>query len=238
VNVRTKLDKKHSPEAVARDLRYQELAQLLDKDECVLTAHHADDQAETVLLQLFRGSGTKGLAAMPEHKGFMQGALIRPLLGFTRAELRQYAVQNHLNWIEDESNENIGIERNFVRHKLMPIIKDHWPGIVTTLGRVAEHCAEASELSTALAAQDYAKVLGSEPDTLSIKNLLTLSNARQANVIRYWLHKLNLPTPSSIKLKHIQTDVLYCRKEANPVVHWHGAEVRRYRDDLYATNNY
>jgi tRNA(Ile)-lysidine synthase len=225
---------KHSPEAMARDLRYQEFAKLLGEDECLLTAHHADDQAETLLLQLFRGSGTKGLAAMPERKGFMHGALLRPLLEFSRAELNEYAEQNNLNWIEDESNENIGLDRNFVRHKLMPIIKEKYPSILRTAARVTEHFAEASELLTVLAEQDYLNVQGAKADTLSITKLKKLSDARQSNVIRYWLHKLDLPTPNSIQLKHIKKDVLYCRNDAQPLVHWPGAEVRKFRDDLYA----
>jgi tRNA(Ile)-lysidine synthase len=224
---------KHSPEAIARELRYDEFKKLLSKGECLVTAHHADDQVETLLLQLFRGSGPKGLAAMPERKGFTHGDLLRPLLEFSRAELHQYAQQNNLKWIEDESNENIGIDRNFVRHKLMPLIKKKWPGTLKTLSRSAEHCAEAGELLVILAEQDYANIQGSKPNTLSIRKLLALNPARQNNVIRYWLHKLNFPTPSSIKLKHIKTDILNCRIDANPVVNWPGTEIRRYRDDLY-----
>lgn len=225
---------KHSLEALARDLRYQEIAKVITADECLLTAHHADDQAETILLQLFRGCGTKGLAAMPKHKGFAQGSLVRPLLEFSREELHNYALKNKLNWIEDESNENIGHDRNFVRHKLMPIMISRWPGIKATLNRSAEHCAEADNLLNVLAQQDYAQTHGSALNTLSIKKLLNFNSARQNNLIRYWLQTLNLPTPSSIKLQHITKDVLHCRADANPIVHWHGAEVRRYRDDLYA----
>jgi tRNA(Ile)-lysidine synthase len=204
------------------------------KDECLLTAHHADDQAETLLLQLFRGSGTRGLAAMPEYKDFASSTLIRPLLEFSRQELYEYAKQNNLNWIEDESNENIGYDRNFIRHQVLPIIKKKWPGILKTLARVAKHCANASELLSVLAEQDYVKVYGSRPNTLSIEKLLQLNTARQSNVIRYWLHKLNLPAPTDIKMRHIMKDILHSRKDAASVVHWQGVEARKYRDDLYA----
>lgn len=132
---------KHSLEALARELRYQEFIKIINTDECLLTAHHADDQAETLLLQLFRGGGPKGLAAMPKYKNFAQGSFLRPLLEFSRKDLYDYACKNQLNWIEDDSNENIGHDRNFVRHKLMPIITERWPGILTTLARSAEHCA-------------------------------------------------------------------------------------------------
>ncbi len=232
--VEAKSSNKHSPEAVARELRYQEFANLLMEDECLLTAHHADDQAETLLLQLFRGSGTRGLAAMPEHKGFVLGTLVRPLLEFSRQELYEYALQNDLSWIEDESNENIGYNRNFIRHQLLPIIKNKWPGILKTLARVSNHCANASELLSVLAKQDYVKVYGSKPNTLSIKKLLRLDAARQSNIIRYWLHKLDLPTPTHVKIQHIIKDILHCRRDATPIVHWQDVEARRYRDDLYA----
>jgi tRNA(Ile)-lysidine synthase len=225
---------KHSKEAFARELRYQAIAEILQPDERLLTAHHADDQAETFLLQVFRGAGLKGLAAMPEHKSFHQGSLIRPLLSFTRAELHSYATQHKLKWIEDESNENIGIERNFVRHQLMPIIKNKWPGIVHTIGRVTNHCAEASHLLNFLAAIDYAQVQGSKPNTLTIKKLLELDSARQSNVIRYWLRQLNLPTPSAAKLDQIKQDALHSADDAAPLIHWSGAEIRRYQDNLYA----
>lgn len=232
--VKAKSRSKHSLEDIARKLRYQEFANLLMEDECLLTAHHADDQAETLLLQLFRGSGTRGLAAMPEYKDFASSNLIRPLLEFSRQELYEYAKQNDLNWIEDESNENIGFDRNFIRHQLLPIIKTKWPGILKTLARVAVHCANASELLSALAEQDYVTIHGLKPNTLSVKKLLQLDTARQSNVIRYWLHKLNLATSTNIKMQHIIKDILHCRKDAASVVHWKDVEVRRYRDDLYA----
>ncbi len=221
---------KHSLEAIARKLRYQEFAKLLHADECVVTAHHADDQAETVLLQMFRGAGVNGLAAMPKLKDH----LLRPLLQFSRAELQQYAEEHKLQWIEDESNENTGFERNFMRHELLPEIRNRWPGIVAVLGRVAENCGEALELLEQVAEQDYELIKGQTKDTLAISKLLELDIARQNNVIRYWLKKLNLPIPRHIKLQHIRTDVLSCRENANPLVHWQGTEVRRYRGELYA----
>lgn len=221
---------KHSLEAIARKLRYQEFAKLLQADECLVTAHHADDQAETVLLQMFRGAGVNGLAAMPKIKD----QFFRPLLKYSRAELQQYAEENKLQWIEDESNENTGFERNFVRHKLLPEIKNRWPGITTVLGRVAENCGEALELLEQVADQDYDSIKGTTNNTLNISKLLQLNIPRQNNLIRHWLKELKLPIPRHIKLQHIRTDVLHCREDANPVVHWRGAEVRRYRDELYA----
>lgn len=225
---------KHSPEAIARELRYQEFAKLLHEDECLVTAHHANDQAETVLLQLFRGSGTKGLSAIPKHRGLAKGCLLRPLLAFSREELLVYAKKHSLQWIEDESNENIGFDRNFIRHQLLPLVKQRWPGILTTLSRTAIHCSQTSDLLNILAEQDYLITQGNVPNTLSIKKLLALNIQQQNNLLRFWLKKLDLTLPSSVKLQHIITDVINCRADALPVVHWEGTEVRRYRDDLYA----
>ena len=235
IDINSKPDRhKHSLEALAREARYQEFAQILAADEDLLTAHHADDQAETVLLQLFRGCGPKGLSAMPEHKTLGLGDLLRPFLDFNRSVLHTYAQQNALHWIYDESNEIISYDRNFVRHKLMPIITARWPKITATLARSASHCACTCDLLDNLAQQDYLLTQGSKINTLSVCKILTLSQPRQNNLIRYWLQKLNLSIPSSIKLQHIITNVLHARADAKPLVHWHNTEIRRYRDDLYA----
>lgn len=224
----------HSLEAVARNLRYAAFAEIIENDGCLLTAHHADDQAETLLLQLLRGAGPKGLSAMPEKIEFQGVTVIRPLLDYSRQDLQSYAEQHHLQWIEDESNTNPKIDRNYIRQNLMPQIKKHWAGATTTLNRVAKHCAEASELLDELADLDYAKVLGSQPNTLSAKKLSKLSAARQRNVIRHWLHTQKLATPSTVKMQQIQATVLHSRHDATPLVTWDSVEVRRYRDDVYA----
>lgn len=231
--VNAKIKTKHSLEAVARKLRYQAIADVLQENECLVTAQHADDQAETFLLQSLRGSGPKGLAGMPEVKKFSYSSLLRPLLSFTRKELNDYARENCLCWVEDESNENIGIERNFVRHKLLPIVTAKWPGSIATLGRAAKFCAEASELLAELAELDY-QLVGNENNTLATDKLLLLSSARQSNVLRYWMQKLDLPIPSAVKIQQIKSNVLTCARDAMPLVVWNGAEVRRYRESLYA----
>ena len=171
---------------------------------------------------------------MPEQRKFAATILLRPLLGLTRNDLREYAVANKLVWIEDESNENIGLDRNYIRHKLLPTIMQRWPAALQTMLRVTNNCAAAQELLIDLARDDYQEILGAQPNTIAISKLLKLSESRQNNVIRYWLQQLNLPTPSNVKLTHVHHDVLQCRIDANPCVHWDGAEVRRYRDDLYA----
>lgn len=234
-NVDAKIkDNYQSAEEYARNLRYQAFAEVLPPNASLLTAHHADDQAETLLLQLFRGAGPKGLAAMPAKIPFAAGLLLRPLLTFSRTDLLNYAEQHHLSWIEDDSNLSTKFDRNYLRHEIMPKIKQRWPGVLQTLSRVAKHSAETDQLLQHLAAQDYRNISGSVKNTLSISKILELPEARRNNVLRYWLHDLQFATPLAHHLQQIYHTILQCRQEAKPIVRWDGVEIRRYQDNLYA----
>jgi len=239
---------KHSPEEILRNLRYEAFAELLPKGGCLLTAHHANDQAETLLLQLFRGAGPKGLAGIPVKTKFAKGWLIRPLLNCTRAELLQYAKQHRLKWIEDESNADLKFDRNFVRHQLLPKIGKRWPGVIKALNRSANNCAEADQLLGVLAADDLKEAIDpvttsfprassgnlSSTKTINIKKLKKLPLIRQKNLIRFWLSELGLGLPSEAKLQEIMSSVIDSRYDATPVVSWKGGEIRRFRNELYA----
>ncbi|MBN2689387.1 MAG: tRNA lysidine(34) synthetase TilS [Gammaproteobacteria bacterium] len=228
--------KGHSLEAIARDLRYQVIADFLLDGEILLTAHHANDQAETVLLQLLRGAGVNGLAAMPGRKKFAHSYLLRPLLKFTRYELYSYAKEHNLCWIEDESNENTGFERNFIRHEIFPKLLERSTGLIDSINRAAHHQQEALGLLQELAFADYEYIGDIQHGyrVLRIDELLKLNLPRRKNLIRYWLLSLELPLPSSKKIQHIMHDVLLAKDDKNPLVSWSGAEVRRYRNHLYA----
>jgi len=227
-------DSKQSLEAQARDARYEILSSMATSNKtAVLTAHHADDQAETLLLQLLRGAGVKGLAAMPGEKSLGQGVLLRPLLNLTREQLQEYAQSHQLNWINDDSNTDLQFDRNYLRQKIIPELQQRWPSLSKTLTRSTEHCAEADSLLTELAVLDY-QTSQSENKTLKISALKQLSPARQRNLLRYWLQQLKLPLPSQVYLKRIQYEVLTARQDAMPLVQWPGCEIRRYRDQIYA----
>lgn len=234
VRVHAKADSGISPEAAARRARYQALAGLMEPGDCLLTAHHQDDQAETLLLQLLRGSGPHGLAAMPPCAGFDQGLHLRPLLEFSRAALRHYAEEQKLRWIEDPSNISRCFERNTLRHDIMPHLRARWPAAAATLARSARHQAEAAELTDALAGLDLQHAQGAQKNTLSVSGLNLLSDARKRNVLRHWIKELALPVPDSRHVRHILRDALSARPDGTPCVHWRGAEVRRYRDELHA----
>lgn len=225
--------KKTSPEEAARHARYAEWKKLLNKDEVILLAHHQDDQAETVLLQLLRGSGVKGLAAMPAQQTFSLGLLCRPMLGFLREEIVSYAVEQNLNWIDDPSNFDTDFDRNFLRHEIVPLLETRWPSLKKTLSRTATHSAEADQLLTELASQDWLKVQNN--NQIKISELLELDEKRQRNVVRYWLATIcKLTLPDTIHLQRILDEVLTAAEDAKPEVIWRGGEVRRYQGLLYA----
>lgn len=221
-----------SIEAVARTARYQALAQQLQVGELCCTAHHQDDQVETLLLQLLRGSGPRGLAAMPERSVLGEGELWRPLLQVTRVELLAYAQEHQLAWLEDPSNTNQRFDRNYLRHTVLPLLEERWPGIKACLSRSAALSADAAQLLTELAAIDYKQICCG--DELSISAMQTLSLARQRNVLRYWLEQQGLPLPSAVKLDQMMNEVMPAREDAQPLLCWSGAEVRRFQDKLYA----
>jgi len=144
-------EKGESPEAAARDSRYCALHDLMLKGDILLTAHHSDDQAETVLLQLLRGSGPSGLSAMPIISGFGPGFHARPLLEFSRAELAEYAQHNRLQWLEDFSNSDTSFDRNFLRQEVVPLLKQRWPAMHKTLSRSSTSAQWTTGLRSSLA---------------------------------------------------------------------------------------
>ena len=222
-----------SLEAVAREGRYRAMAELLAPGDILLTAQHRDDQAETLLLQLLRGSGPSGLAAMPEQAPLGKGMLVRPLLGFGRDELIAYARQQELNWVEDDSNADYRFDRNYIRHELAPVLARRWPAFSKTLSRSARHCAEAQQLIDQLAISDLARVQHEDLHTLSVSALNDLPRPRCRAVLRQWLRQQGFRLPSTRKLDSILDEVLSASAGRSPLVSWLGAEVRRYRDRLF-----
>lgn len=226
-----------SVEECAREKRYAIFADLLQEGDMLLTAHHKDDQAETFLLQLLRGAGVKGLSAMPEVKPFAKAMHARPLLTFSRAQLLQYATEQGLSWIEDESNQNTKYTRNFIRHDLMPLLSAREPAATQLIARSAAHCAEAQALLDEYVAVDLQQCAGSRADTLSVQQLIKLTPARQRLVLRSWIHKRGFRLPDHRRLEAILSDVLTADWDRMPCVQWGEAELRRYGDDIFIMNS-
>ncbi len=223
-----------SPEEAARVARYRIFKEILQDDDMLLMAHHQDDQAETLLLQLLRGAGVKGLAAMPQLTDLGRGHLARPLLGFSRSVLVSYAKQQGLVWIDDPSNIDTCFDRNFLRHEVMPLLYQRWPATGNILSRVSNNMAESACLLQQLAEQDFS-LSRQAGNRLDVSSLLKLEPARLRNLLRYWLVEVcRLSIPDSKHLNRIVSEVLPAAKDANPLVRWQGGEVRRYRGELYA----
>ena len=225
--------KGESQEAWARKMRYNAMGKRIKTNEMLLTAHNRDDQAETLLLQLMRGSGPAGLAAMPAFCPFGAGWHGRPLLNYGRKELHDYAAAGGLTWIEDDSNLDRRFDRNFIRHEVLPGLRERWPSVTETLARAARLQVQSADLLEELAAQDLDACLADEMEALNIRRLKKLSLARRANLLRHWIKRSGLPGPDSRQLQQILTDVLEARAAANPCVSWPGAEVRRYQDRIF-----
>jgi tRNA(Ile)-lysidine synthase len=263
----TPLRAAHGIEAAARKLRHAAFA----RQPCgfVALAHHADDQAETLLLQLLRGAGVRGASAMPVLSlskrpvlGLMEPLairlscqetpaqslvmskrpllaeraglpnLLRPLLHSSRQEILDYATAHDLHWIEDESNADDNFPRNFLRHRLLPLLSEKFPAYRATLTRSAQHFAEAGSLLDELAHQDAAQAI--EGETLAVATLQALSAPRAKNLLRYFLHGLNAPMPQAVQLDDMLQQLCHARKGAAVCITYGDWQVRRYQGRVYA----
>ena len=221
-------------EGEARQLRYEKLLQT--KTDLVVLAHHEDDQAETFLLQLIRGAGVKGLSSMAHFDATRR--LWRPLLNTSRIDIERYAKKHKLNWIEDESNQNIDFDRNFLRSKVLPILKNRFNHIIKVISRSSSHLAEAQHLLDDLAKIDLKKHLKSynykHKHKLKVKALDKLSNTRAKNVLRYWLEINDQMMPSKDLLDELLRQVLTAKKDAELKIELSKEfEIRRYQDEIY-----
>jgi tRNA(Ile)-lysidine synthase len=221
-----------SVEAAAREARYSALAAELTAGERLLTAHHRDDQLETVLIQLLRGAGVAGLAAMPARARLGLGWQLRPLLGVDRAELRAYADRHGLAWHEDPMNEALRFDRGYLRARVLPAIRERWPAAAATVARSALHLGEASRLLEGLAAADGAGLV--DDGRISLAGLERLPRERQVNVLRWWLRAEGLRPPAAAQLGAGLPDFFSARPDGAPCLAWPQGEIRRYRGKLYA----
>jgi tRNA(Ile)-lysidine synthase len=234
--VNVELESGKGPEASARDARYNALLAELDPGDWLLSAHHREDQAETLLLNLVRGSGPAGIAGIGSVRRFGHGWLVRPLLYFDRAELKEYAESEGIQWIEDPSNKDRRFDRNFLRHEILPRLRDRWPDIAVRLQRSAQHASEATGLLIDLAEIDLHS-LGARAECLPISAVTNLSRHRQKNLIRHALRVCGLTVPTAMQLDKILDEVMRAREDAQPEVRWQGGSARRYRDGLYLLPN-
>lgn len=221
----------------ARARRYEVFARELAADECLLMAHHTDDQAETFLLRSLRGAGPRGLAAIPRQRALSKATLLRPLLAVSRAALLTYAEGESLAWVEDESNINERFDRNFLRQSVLPGIASRWPAYRESWQRSAQLCAEANMLLDELGAIDCEQLKTQARNIIDAKQLQLLSPARQRNALRHWLAVAGAPDPGWNVLQQIVEQLLPAAVDAQAQLQWRGQSkhviLRRYRQRLH-----
>lgn len=233
-----------SPEESARNARYDALRMSLQDGDCLITAQHQNDQAETLLLQLFRTASTAGLSAMPEKKQLGNHLHVRPLLSFSRQEIEDFAKENGLQWIEDPSNQDVRFDRNYVREDIIPRLKNRWPEICKQLSTVAELQSNNMRVLEDMAAIDLANVVKASVfksklcayevvSVISIPALKQLSSERLFNLLRYWMLKEIKISPTRNLLQEIEKTIINAQQDANSVIAYSGFEYRKYQNRLY-----
>lgn len=232
ISVDAQPKKGEGPEAAARSARYSALKKLIQANMCLLTAQHQDDQSETVLLQLLRGAGAAGLSAMPELSVFSAGWHYRPLLGNTQQSILDYAEQHNLTWVDDPTNQQQDYYRNYLRHTIIPNIKERWPSLDKTLSVFAQQQAENTELLTILGNIDLQTALV-EDDCLDVAALKNFDDARLRNLLRCWAKRSAYCTPSRAVLMQIVRQLQGESHDTHSLVSWAGVEVRRFRERLF-----
>ena len=226
-------DKALGREGAARAARHAAFARTLRKGEVLALAHHRDDQAETFLMRALRGSGVDGLAAMRPWRTYSRGWLWRPLLEVPREALREYAKKHELSWIEDPSNDDASLDRNFLRTQLLPLLRTRWPQADAAFGRSAALSAEATDL---LDAGDEMALVSARNDagTLCGNTLRALPAARRARVLRRWVIQRGLPPLPANGIARIEGEMLGGRADGEARFEWAGACVQLWRERLYA----
>lgn len=233
LQVNATASKGESPEEAARNARYCALKELLGDRDALLVAQHLEDQLETVLLQLMRGSGLRGLSGMPEWMPFGRGRLLRPLLNVTKQTISDYAASHSLRFVDDPSNLCNDFDRNFLRNEVLPLLKQRWPSCAITVARTARNCAEAEGLVTELADEIFNRVHNSDDNTLSISRLRVLDSAKQQLMIRHWFLMSGLKMPSHGFVVRLLNQVAEAKETRHPELDNQGRKIRRYRDKLY-----
>ncbi|MFT3755633.1 MAG: tRNA lysidine(34) synthetase TilS [Pseudoxanthomonas sp.] len=234
VRVQVTRDGGQGTEAAARHARYRAIADALLEGEVLATAHHRNDQAETFLLRALRASGPDGLAAMRPWRKFARGWHWRPLLDTPRSALLAHAQAHSLQWIEDASNADTDFDRNFLRHQVLPLLRQRWPQLDAAFTRSAALCAQTADLLAHEDAQALAAASTDDPHELSVPALLALPSPRRARVLRHWIENLHLPPLPGNGIERIETEILTAPDAAEARFDWADASLRRWRDLLRA----
>lgn len=219
-------------EETLRIKRYNLIHKNLFEKEILLTGHHLNDQCETFFLSLKRGSGPTGLSAMSVEKIFGKTKIVRPFLTKTKKELKTWAKSNKLKWIEDFTNFNTNYDRNFIRHKIFPILEKKWPFFLKNCFRTTQICNEETKLKNILLKEKMKKFLQYN-ECLNVENFIHLKEELCKALIRYWISLKNIKAPSYKTIQIIYNEIIYHQKNTNIKVIIGKNEIRRYKNSLY-----
>lgn len=225
------VDARSNVEARARDARYRAIFDAAMPNEVVLTAHHQDDQAVTMLLQLLRGAGPAGLAAMPAVAQIGEHLLMRPLLGVAGQELRDYCHAEGLAPIQDPGNDDLRFDRNYLTHEVIPQLAVRWPAYARTLSRSAQHCAQADALLRELAVADTP--MGAA--FVDVSSARIASDARAGNALRTWLRERDIERPATVRLLEFVRQVRTSSNDAAPQLALGRVILRAYDGVVFAS---
>lgn len=228
---------KQSPEDAAREARRAAWLQVLGEDDVLLTAHHADDQAETILYRLFRGTGPTGLIGMQQQTKVEKITVFRPLLQHSKQDVLNYAAQHNLQHIVDESNANSKFDRNFIRNEVMPLLQQRWPAVQANINRAGVLCAQMLDCLQPEISEKLAQVIDPPCDSLNITRMLNFSSLWHTEILRAWLLSKNV-TASVQHLTTIMKEVVGAAIDANPQFLIGGKVVRRFQGRLYILDFY
>lgn len=220
------------PEARAREARYAVFSQVLADGDALWMAHHADDQAETVLLRAMRCSGVTGMAGMPSTRTLGNGTLMRPLLRYQRKTLEAYADTHRLSWCDDPTNGSSLYDRNYIRHHVIPCLSERWPQAVAALTQVAAHARETNDVLNAVADRQLAQ-WPDAPQRLSVDILSAMSSGEARLIIRRALAQMSLPMPPRARLDTVLSQLSAERGH----IQWPGAEIRVWQGSVYLAPN-
>ncbi len=222
-------------EGAARDARYTALSKYVDEHSALLTAQHQDDQTETLLLALKRGSGILGLAGMPPIIAFSNSTHVRPLLNISQKKINDYAQSYNLEWVEDDSNGDTRFDRNFLRNDIINQLNERWPSFSANAARTAMLCQQQMQLSDEIAVLDFQNNNNID-SVLSVSLLIKLSDARVNNLIRYWLRLNEVTLPSFKLLEEIKQQCINARSDKSPIIKLGKLQIRHYANNLHIVN--
>lgn len=220
-------------ERVAREARYDAFAQAPGDILCL--AHHQNDRAETLLLNLFRGAGPMGLAGMPQRRSLAAKRLLRPFLDLPRSTLEAWANAHHLCWVEDESNDSLAFRRNYVRHQVIPVIAEAFPGVVGVLARTSRQLAAQAALLDRLAEFD-GQACRDSAGHLSVARLQALLEPVVRNILRHAFFKAGLQIPAARRLEALSTQLMTAQIDSEVFVRMGEVGVHVWRDRIWLDN--